>query len=213
MAMCFAVLASKIPDVQILAPDCTSKTYPDFFEDLAKTGIKIEKREIPNIYLTGMRGSGKSTLGKELAKILNFEFIDSDDEIEKQEKSKIREIVKQKSWFHFRKIEKYVIRRLARKKNVVIATGGGVILDKENVTRLQKNGKIILLTAPIETLEKRIKNDSNRPSLTKQKNLKDELTELWAKRKEKYKQSADFEFDSEKDLSLNEKAQQIIQLL
>ena len=213
MAMCFAVLASKIPDIQILDPDCTSKTYPNFFGDLQKTGIKIEKIKIPNIYLTGMRGSGKSSIGRELAKILNFEFIDSDEEIEKQEKSKIEQIVKNKSWFHFRKIEKYVIRRLARKQNTVIAMGGGVILDKENVSGLQKNGKIILLKAPVETLEKRIANDSNRPPLTKQKNLKDELAELWTKRKEKYTKAADFEFDSAQDLSLNEKAQQIIQLI
>lgn len=213
MAMCFAVLASKIPDVQILDPDCTSKTYPQFFEDLAKTGIKLEKREIPNIYLTGMRGSGKSAIGKELAKVLNFDFIDSDEEIERQEKSKISQIVKKKSWFYFRKKEKYVIRHLARKSNIVIATGGGVILDKENVSTLKKNGKIVLLTAPIATLEKRIANDTNRPPLTNQKTLKKELEELWAKRKEKYMNSADFEFDSSCDLSLNEKAQQIIQLL
>jgi len=213
MAMCFAVLASKIPNVQILDPDCTSKTYPTFFEDLSKTGIEVEKHEIPNVYLTGMRGSGKSSIGKEIAKILNFDFIDSDEEIEQQEKSKITQIVKEKSWFYFRKKEKYVIRRLAKKQNMVIATGGGVILDKENVSRLQKNGKIVLLKAPIKTLEKRIANDTNRPPLTKHKSLKDELTELWAKRKEKYEQSADFKFDSSKDLSLNEKAQQIIQLL
>ncbi len=213
MAMCFAVLASKIPDVQILDPDCTSKTYPQFFEDLAKTGIKVEKRKIPNIYLTGMRGSGKSAIGKELAKTLKFDFVDSDKEIERQEKSKIAKIVKEKSWFYFRKKEKYVIRKLARLTNTVIATGGGVILDKENVSTLKKSGKIVVLTAPIEILEARIKNDTNRPPLTNQKTLKKELEELWAKRKEKYENSADFEFDSSGDLSLNEKAQQIIQML
>jgi shikimate kinase len=213
MAMCFSVLASKIPDVQILDPECTSKTYPQFFEDLAKTGIKVEKRKIPNIYLIGMRGSGKSAIGHELAKLLNFDFVDSDEEIERQEKSKISQIVKKKSWFYFRKKEKYVIRHLARKTNTVIATGGGVILDKENVSTIKKSGKIVLLTAPIATLEKRIANDTNRPPLTKQNTLKKELEELWAKRKEKYINSADFEFDSSGDLSLNEKARQIIQML
>lgn len=213
MAMCFSVLASKIPNVQILDPDCTSKTYPTFFKDLEKAGIKVEKREIPNIYLTGMRGSGKSAIGRKIAKLLKYDFVDSDEEIEHQEKSGISQIVKEKSWFYFRKKEKYVIRRLAKKRQTVIATGGGVILDKQNVSRLQKHGKIVFLNAPIEVLEKRIANDENRPPLTKQKSLKDELEELWAKRKEKYQGCADFEFDSSADLSLNEKAQQIIQQL
>ncbi|MFC1647719.1 shikimate kinase [Patescibacteria group bacterium] len=165
------------------------------------------------MYLTGMRGSGKSSIGREIAKILNYDFVDSDEEIEQQENSEISQIVKEKSWFYFRKKEKYVIRRLAKKRQTVIATGGGVILDNENVKALKKHGKIVFLNAPIEVLEKRIKNDENRPPLTKQKSLKEELEELWAKRKEKYLASADFEFDSNADLSLNEKAQQIIQQL
>lgn len=192
MAMCFAVLATRIPNVQILNPECTSKTYPNFFEHLNNIGIKTEIKEMPNIYLTGMRGSGKSTVGKQIAKILLRQFLDSDNEIEAQEKMTITNMVKKKSWFHFRKKEKYVIRRLAKMPNTVIATGGGVILDKDNVAVLKKNGKIVFLNFNLDTLEKRLeKKMKNRPALTKQKSLRDELKELWVKRKDKYLNSAD----------------------
>jgi 3-phosphoshikimate 1-carboxyvinyltransferase len=210
MAMCFAVLASKIPNIQILDPDCTSKTYPLFFEDLSRAGLDVKKRKIPNIVLTGMRGSGKSTIGKLIAKKLRYKFIDTDDKIEKQEKMKITEIVKKKSWFHFRKKEKYVVRRVAQKKNVVIATGGGVILDKENVKSLKKSGKIVFLKYDINVLEERLIKSHERPALTKHESLKDELEEVWTKRKEKYLDTADQIYEDKKGLTKAERAEQII---
>ncbi len=210
MAMCFAVLASKIPNVQILDPDCTSKTYPTFFEDLSRAGLKVEKRKIPNIVLTGMRGSGKSTIGKIIAKKLRFKFVDTDNTIEKQTKMKISEIVKKKSWFYFRKKEKYIVRSIAKKKDTVIATGGGVILDKENVKVLKKSGTIVFLKYDLDVLETRLKKSHERPALTKHKSLKDELKEIWNKRKDKYVDTADQIFYAEKELSKNEKAEQII---
>jgi 3-phosphoshikimate 1-carboxyvinyltransferase len=211
IAMCMSLFATKLPNIQILNPDCTNKTYPRFFEDLQSLGIEIKKKKIPNIYLTGMRGSGKSSVGKIIANKINHKFIDTDEEIEKQEKTSIPEIVKKKNWFYFRKKEKYVVRSLARQNKTVIGTGGGVILDKENVNVLKKNGKIVFLNCSLETLEKRLKNEMNkRPSLTSHKELKDELKELWEKRKEKYFSSADLVIDSIDDLGLNEIAQQII---
>lgn len=210
MAMCFAVLATKVPNIQILDPDCTSKTYPLFFEDLERAGLKVEKRKIPNIVLTGMRGSGKSTIGKLISKKLRYKFVDTDDAIEKQTKMKISEIVKKKSWFYFRKKEKYVVRMAAKKKNAVISTGGGVILDKENVKALKKSGKIVFLQYNLDVLEERLKKSHERPALTKHKTLKDELEEVWAKRKDKYLSTADQIFYSKKGLSKNEKVEQII---
>lgn len=211
IAMCMSIFATKFPNIQILDPDCTKKTYPNFFEDLSSLGIEIKKEKIPNIYLTGMRGSGKSSVGKIIAEKLSRKLIDTDEEIEKQERASIEQIIKNKNWFYFRKKEKYIVRNFAKQNETVISTGGGVILDKENVNVLKKNGKIIFLNCPIEILEQRIEKEmQNRPALTKQKKLRDELEELWAKRKEKYFESADMIIDLNEDLSLNEIAEQII---
>lgn len=210
MAMCMALCATKLLNIQILDPECTSKTYPHFFEDLSSLGIEVKREKIPNIYLTGMRGSGKSSIGKVIAKKIGYKFIDTDEEIEKQEKMKISEIVKKKNWFYFRKKEKYVVRHFAKQKEAVISTGGGVILDKENVKALKKHGEIVFLECDLDELEARISNSTNRPPLTNKKSLKDELKELWNKRKEKYLSSADFIFNTSADSPLEEKAESII---
>lgn len=210
MAMCFGVLATLVPNVQILDPECTSKTYPSFFEDLRRAGFEIEKRKIHNIVLTGMRGSGKTTIGKLIAKKLQYKFVDTDEVVEKQAKMKISEIVKKKSWFYFRKKEKYVIRSVAKKRDVVIATGGGVILDKENVKVLKKSCIIVFLKYDLDVLEARLKKSHERPTLTKHKTLKDELKEIWEQRKDRYVDTADQIFCADKGLSKKQKVEQII---
>lgn len=213
MVMCMALCATKLPNIQILNPDCTSKTYPHFFEDLSSLGIEVKKEKIPNIYLTGMRGSGKSSIGKIIAKKIRYKFIDTDEQIKKQEKLSIPEIIKKKNWFYFRKKEKYVVRNFTKQKGTVISTGGGVILDKENVKSLKKHGKIVFLECNLERLEARISESTNRPSLTNKKSLKEELAHLWEKRKEKYLSSADITFDTNTDQSLEEKAESIIMII
>jgi 3-phosphoshikimate 1-carboxyvinyltransferase len=211
MAMCFALLASKIPDIQIINPECTSKTYPNFFKDLEKTGLEIKIKTLPNITLTGMRGSGKSSVGRNIARKLHRKFIDTDDEIEKQEKMKISKIVKKHNWFYFRKKEKYVVRRISKMDNVVISTGGGVILDKENVSALKKKNEIVFLKCDLDVLQKRLeKSKTKRPSLTSQSDLKEEINEIWNKRKESYEKSADIIFDVSKDIGVELKAEKII---
>ncbi len=211
MAMCFAVAASKIKNIQILNPDCTSKTYPKFFEDLKKTNLDIKKKIIPNISLTGMRGSGKSSIGRTLGEKLHRAFIDTDDEIEKQEKIKIPDIIKKHNWFYFRKKEKYVIRRVSKMDNVIIGTGGGVILDKENVKALKRTSKIVFLKCDLEILENRLhKSKTKRPALTSEKTLKDEIKKIWKKRKESYISTADFIIDVSRDIGVEAKAEKII---
>ncbi|MBD3156546.1 3-phosphoshikimate 1-carboxyvinyltransferase [Candidatus Peregrinibacteria bacterium] len=210
IAMCMALCATKLPDIHILDPACTSKTYPRFFDDLAKLGVTIERTDIPNIYLIGMRGSGKSSIGKKLAQKLKYRFADTDHEIEKQEKLSIPDIIKRNNWFYFRKKEKYIIRKYTKKKHVVLATGGGVILDKDNRKKLHNNGKIVFLSCEINTLEKRIKKSHYRPPLTKKQSLHEELHHVWKKRKDLYESSADLIIKNDKHLSLEETAEKII---
>jgi len=92
-----------------------------------------------NIYLIGYRCTGKSSVGKSLAKILGWSFLDADVELVKEYKITISEIVATEGWESFRKKEKHVLKRLSSLDKHVIATGGGAILDEENVKNMKKS--------------------------------------------------------------------------
>ncbi len=109
-------------------------------------------REKENLVLVGMPGVGKSTLGKELARRLGKEFVDSDPEIEKEAGMTIPEIFALEGEEGFRNRESRVIRSLSERQGLVIATGGGAILRRENVDLLSGNGTVIFLDAPLSAL-------------------------------------------------------------
>jgi shikimate kinase len=148
-----------------------------------------------NIILTGYRATGKTIIGKALAKRLNMEFIDTDDVIEAREGRKIRDIFTQDGWQYFRRVERKVVRQLAKLDDKIIAVGGGTFMYKDNL-RLTKNAKVILLIAPIEVLSERIRNDFDRPPLTKSQSSVQEISEVWNRRKERYYQVADIVVDT-----------------
>lgn len=110
------------------------------------------KNEKENIVLIGMPSSGKTTIGKILCKKLNKEFVDTDQKIEEIIKMPIANYLNQQNEKEFRKIEKDVIKTISKQNNQVISTGGGIILDEENIWHLQANGKIIFLDRPLELL-------------------------------------------------------------
>ncbi|MFH1546553.1 MAG: shikimate kinase [Patescibacteria group bacterium] len=151
-----------------------------------------------NIVLIGMRGSGKSAIGCVLAKFLDFEFMDVDRELEKNEGMKIPEIVGKHGWQHFRDLETKYVKKAAVKNQAVISTGGGVILRKENVENLKKNGVIVFIHAPLDHLARRVSRNKNRPSLTG-KSPHEELEKVWQQREKIYREAADVEvfFDFE----------------
>lgn len=156
-----------------------------------------------NIILTGMRGSGKTEIGRRLAALMKLEFVDLDEEISKHEGMPIAEIVEKHGWPHFRKIEKELSKKFAQESGLVISTGGGTIVDPENEKQLKQNGFVVFLHCNIEILENRIKNCAERPSLTGKPALL-ELEEIWLKRKHRYEKSADLIFDtsSKKDIEI-----------
>lgn len=195
VAMCFAVVGTKVPGVVIKDPDCTEKTYPTFWEDLELSYLNKIKLGQKNLVLTGMRCSGKSYFGKRIARLLKRGFVDLDLEIEKREKMKIPEIVKCYGWPYFRKLEQKICSEYSKAKNLVIATGGGVVLSSKNMKSLKKNGINVFIFADVSTLVYRIKNSSgNRPSLTGKK-INDELVGIWKERRDLYLKYADYVWD------------------
>ncbi len=105
-----------------------------------------------NVVLTGMPTSGKSTVGKLLAKMLEREFVDTDQEIVKLSKMQISEIFEKFGEKRFREIETEVIKEVSKKQGLVIATGGGAPLKDENVLALKRNGKIFFIDRPLDKL-------------------------------------------------------------
>jgi shikimate kinase len=198
IAMSFAVAGTKIPGIQIHNPTVVNKTFPGFWDELAKIArVKPAKKEFSNILLIGMRGSGKTTTGSLLAKEIGKDFIDMDLYLEEKHGQKVRDIVLENGWEHFRKLETEACRELSKRANCVISSGGGIVLDQTNMDLFKPDSLAVLLRADGSRLSKRIKNDKNRPELSSQPSLLGELDEVWEKRKNKYYKNADFIIDTD----------------
>ena len=118
-----------------------------------------------NLVLVGYMGTGKSTVGKKLARRLGMKFVDSDQEVERVTGLTINEIFKKFKEVRFRSEEKAALRRITRNSGQVIATGGGSVIDPENVAMLKENGFLVCLTAEPEIIYERVKRKKNRPLL------------------------------------------------
>ncbi len=118
-----------------------------------------------NIYLVGFMGTGKTSVGKELAKKKKRPFLDLDDLIELREKRIISEIFSEKGEPYFRKAEKKALKEVSKEKNFVVACGGGIVLDTQNIKIMKKTGVIICLSASVDVIFKRILGSTRRPLL------------------------------------------------
>ena len=151
-----------------------------------------------NIVLIGYRGTGKTVVSKILAEKLNRKLIEMDAMIVKKARMTIPEIVEKYGWDRFRNLESELTEEVSKLDNCVIDTGGGVILRKQNIDNLKKNGIIILLKADIKTIISRIKNGIQRPSLTGKRSFVEEVAEVLNQRKKKYETAADYAIDTSK---------------
>ena len=163
-------------------------------EDFERVYNKIFK-EKQNLVLIGMPTSGKTTIGKTLSEELGREFIDSDEEIVEKIGMSISEFFEKNGEAEFRKIEAQVIKEIALKQGAVIATGGGVILNKRNIELLKMNGKVIFLNRPLDMLL----TSEDRPLSSDRELLKKRFEE----RHEIYKASADVEIIADSDIKTN----------
>jgi shikimate kinase len=138
-----------------------------------------------NIYLIGYRCTGKTTLGKVLARRLGWPFVDMDDALVAEIGMTIAEMVQYHGWPYFREKEKALVQRLCRQSRHVVGTGGGVVLDAANVAAMRRSGKVIWLRSRPETIGRYLTADPRsmdlRPALT-DKSLQAEIRETLAQR-------------------------------
>ncbi len=148
-----------------------------------------------NIFLIGYRCTGKTSAGKALAKALGWKVVDADVYLVNEQGSTVAEIVANRGWDAFREMEKSVLKKICRRDNQVVATGGGVILDPENVMAMKESGIRVWLQASPETIKHRIVQDlktkDQRPSLTSQ-GLLEEIESVLAERAPLYTEAKDF---------------------
>ncbi len=160
-----------------------------------------------NILLTGFMGAGKTTVGKKLAKRLGYLFIDTDREIEKEQDFSITEIFKYGGEECFRDLETDILQKLQTKQNLVIATGGGMVLRNENRSLMQSLGTRVYLKVELQELMRRLKKDKKRPLLQKSK-PEEHILEMLQQRKSIYEE-ADCIIDTT-DLSPHQMVTEII---
>ena len=155
----------------------------------------MKRRGNLNLYLVGMMGAGKSTVGRLLARRLKLRFIDCDHEIERRCGVAVPLIFDIEGEAGFRARESQVLEELTALQNVVLATGGGAVLDAANRKRLAAGGTVVYLCAKPESLFERVKHDRNRPLLATGDPLT-RLRELYVQRDPLYREVADLVVDT-----------------
>lgn len=143
-----------------------------------------------NIFLIGLMGAGKTTIGRQLAKAQNKTFLDSDHEIEQRTGVNIPLIFELEGESGFRGREKAIIEELTLGRDTILATGGGAVLNEQNRANLSSRGTVVYLRAAIADLLARTKHDKNRPLLQTADPQK-KLEELFSQRDPLYREIAD----------------------
>jgi len=164
---------------------------------------------IDRIFLVGLMGAGKSTIGKQLAKVLNKTFVDSDREIETQTGATIPLIFELEGEAGFRRRECEMIDKLTQQADTVLATGGGAVLNEDNRRLLHERGVVVYLHATVEQLLERTRMDRNRP-LLQTEDPRARLEQLTEQRDPLYREVADIIIDTGK-VSIREVVQQLVE--
>ena len=166
-----------------------------------------------NIVLIGYRCSGKTSVGNIVAKRLARSFLDTDAMIEDRADLTIEEIISRNGWERFRDIERKVIREVSGREGLVIATGGGVVTDEENVLNLKKTGFIVWLKGDVGVLKTRMEKDDEtgkkRPSLTGADPM-EEIRKVLDVRNPLYRKAGDLAIDTTA-LSIQQVAEMILE--
>jgi shikimate kinase len=165
-----------------------------------------------NIILIGMRGSGKTTVGRIIAQKLGRELVEMDELIAQRAEMSIPKIVARHGWIKFRDIEEELTPEVSRRNNAVISAGGGVVIREQNIRELKKNGTLVWLNASVDTLLERIGEDPGRPPFVDGRTRHDDMAITLAERESLYQKAADFIVNTGQKTP-EEVAQEIIGLL
>ena len=174
-------------------PDCNKaarETWPFLFERVHVSDCKNN-----NIFLVGLMGAGKTTIGRLLARRLDMTFIDSDHEIEARTGATIPWIFEIEGEASFRRREADVIRELTAQNGIVLATGGGAVLNPDSRALLAERGTVIYLRASVSSILQRTAHDKNRP-LLQTADPRRKLEDLTAQREPLYREIADMVIDT-----------------
>lgn len=183
------------------SPDCS---LPDTGRQMT-TGRKKQ-----NVILCGFMGTGKSSVGRRLAELTGYGFLDMDAVIESEERMSIPDIFATRGEPAFRALESGLVDRICRMVRQVVATGGGTVANPENLAKLKRCGTVVALTADIETIFARVGSGEGRPML-KQGDTEERIRTLLQKRAEAYAQ-ADLTIDTSQR-TIEEVARRIMTLL
>jgi len=163
-----------------------------------------------NIVLVGYRCSGKTQVGKRLARELGYAFQDTDSLIEARTKLSIKKIIETKGESWFREIESDILREVLKSDGSVISTGGGVVLKYKNVHNIKRRGRVVFLKASVEEIQKRMGRDKNyRPQLTDMP-MSQEIREQMLQRESYYIKASDLVVDTD-GKSIEEVVEEIIE--
>lgn len=152
----------------------------------------------PKIFFIGGRGAGKTTVGRALAHTLGWGFVDTDTLVEKTAGMTIASLVEKYGWKYFRELEKGALEQACSMENVVVSTGGGIVLNPENRILLHSSGFVVWLSAEAEVLVSRIGSRegwSSRPSLTGASPA-EEMAQVLAQREPLYRETATLILDA-----------------
>jgi len=150
-----------------------------------------------NIVLIGMRGSGKTTVGKILARKLGRELVEMDELIAQRAGLTIPEMVARYGWSKFRDIEEEITGEVAGLDNTVNAAGGGVVTREKNIAKLKESGVLVWLKASLDTLLERIAEDNERPPLVEGRSRWGDMEMTLEERKPLYQKAADLVVNTE----------------
>jgi len=150
-----------------------------------------------NIYFCGMIGSGKTTIGSRLAQDLALPFYDLDREMDRRLGYSFHRLVLEKGWVAFRELEYAICKRFARREKSLICLGGGTVRYEWNMDVLRGTGFIILLTASLDELARRVRA-ADRPRVNVGTTLEEDLRAIWSESEEKYRRASDLTFDTDR---------------
>jgi shikimate kinase len=165
-----------------------------------------------NVYLSGMIGSGKTTIGMRLAARLGRPFHDLDRELDRLIGRSFHELVREQGWLAFREVEYRVCRQFAALRDAVCALGGGTVRYDWNLDALRGTGVLVFLDADLATLAERVRA-ADRPRVNPGVSLEEDLERIWSTSADRYRKSADLVYRTDAGRTLDEEVDDLVALL